>query len=211
MKLSRTVEYSVLAGLILYIGFAPRMTVVHVILSTPVGKVLALAGIVYVWKFVSAAVALLLAIMFVRCSGGGMTIWEGLEMPDVKCTCPEGHTFNTISKKCVDANLKEVDPESCACDPGYSYDFISKECKQNSVMSAPIPPAIDPEPIATAPAAGSAAPAVTAGPVTSTAPMTTPGAAQAMATSTAPAPSTAPAGPEATKPEKFTLMGYPLN
>lgn len=204
MKLSRTVEFTVIGILIAYIAFAPRMDVFRTILATPVGKAVALVGIVYVWKFVSAAVALLLAIMFVRCAGGGMTVWEGLEMPEAKCTCPPGYTFDGVSKQCRNEAGKFADATACACDPGYSYDFTTKQCKQNSVMSDPIPPVVPQEPIA------SAAPAVSTGPVTSTAPMTTPGEAQAMATSTAPAPSTPLEGPTATESEKFSLMGYPL-
>jgi hypothetical protein len=204
MKLSRTVEYTVLGLLIAYIAIGPRLPFVQTVLSTPLGKAFALAGIVYVWKFVSAAVALLLAIMFVRCAGGGMTVWEGLEMPEAKCTCPEGYTFNATTKTCSNKEGKTMNPTACACDPGYSYDFTTKECKQNSVMSEPIPPVVPEEPLATA------APAVSTGPVTSTAPVTTPGAAQDMATATPPAPSTDVAGPTATGTESFSLMGYPL-
>ena len=206
MKLSRSVEFTVIGILIAYIAFAPRMAVFQTILSTPIGKALALVGIVYVWKFVSAAVALLLAIMFVRCAGGGMTVWEGLEMPQARCTCPEGYTYDGAAKQCKNKDGKFVDAVACACDPGYTYDFVSKECKQSSVMSEPIPPVAPEEPVATA----TAAPAVSTGPVTSSAPMTTPGAAQAMATSSAPTPSAPIEGPTATDTEKFSLMGYPL-
>lgn len=208
MKLSRPVEFTVIGVLIAYIAFAPRMGIFQTILATPVGKALALVGIVYVWKFVSAAVALLLAIMFVRCAGGGMTVWEGLEMPQAKCTCPEGYKFDGVAKQCKNKEGKFVDATACACDPGYTYDFKTKECKQASVMSDPIAPVVPQEPIVVETTAPANTPVT--GPV-STAPMTTPGAAQSMATSTAPSPSTAVAGPTATGTEKFSLMGYPLN
>jgi hypothetical protein len=216
MKLSRNVEYTVLGLLIAYIAFGPRMDVVRQVLATPVGKFLALVGIVYVWKFVSAAIALLLVIMFIRCSGGGMTVWEGLEITNSKCSCPPGHTYNIAEKMCVNKNGKRSKPLACTCPPGYAYDFKTKECKQSSVMSGPLPTpeelkAI--EPVATA----TAAPATTEAPATSTAPITTPGEASAMASTAMPptaAPETVPTPtPEPTQSsgtESFRLMGYPL-
>ena len=139
MKLSRNVEYTVLGLLIAYIAFAPHMDVFRQILATPVGMFFALAGIVYVWKCVSAAIALLLVVMFIRCSGGGMTIWEGLEITNSKCTCPPGHTYNIAEKKCVNKNGKKSHPLACTCPTGYSYDHKTKQCKQSSVMSGPLP------------------------------------------------------------------------
>lgn len=208
MRLSRNVEYTVLGVLIAYIAFGPRMDVFRQILATPAGKFLALVGIVYVWKFVSALIALLLVIMFIRCSSGNMTIWEGLEITNSKCSCPTGYTYDIAEKTCKNKEGKKVNPLACTCPPGYSYDFTVKECKQSSVMSGPLP---TPEEIKTLDTLGStmAAPAVSTAPATSTAPITTPGEAAAMATSTPPAPTPEPTAPTTT--ETFRLMGYPLN
>lgn len=208
MKLARNVEYSVIGLLIAYIAFGPRMEAVREILATPVGKFLALIGIVYVWKFVSALIALLLVIMFIRCSGGGMTIWEGLEITNSKCSCPTGYTYDIAAKTCKNKDGKSASPLACTCPPGYSYDFTVKECKQSSVMSGPLPTPeelkkLDPL------ASSTPAPAVSTGPVTSTAPITTPGEAAAMATSTPPVPTPQPTAP--TTAETFRLMGYPLS
>lgn len=210
MKLTRKAEYALIAVVIAYIAFFPRMQGLIQLLSTPVGKALALAGIVYVWKCVSAAVALLLVVAYVRCTSGAY-VWEGLANP-AKCACPEGYLFQPATGQCANPKGEMKDPISCTCDSGYSYDFTTKECRQNSSMSSPLPPVSveatqqkPPEPMGTA-AGAAPANAPSTGPA-STAPATTPGAAQeklAGATATPPS-TTAPASSE-----KFTLAGYPL-
>jgi hypothetical protein len=215
MKLSRNVEYTVLAVLIAYIAFGPRMDVFRQILATPVGKFFALIGIVYVWKFVSAAIALILVIMFIRCSGGNMTIWEGLEITNSKCSCPPGHTYNIAEKMCVNKAGKRSKPTACTCPTGYAYDFTTQECKQSSVMSGPLPTpeelkSLDPLASVTS---STPAPAVSTEPATSTAPVTTPGEAAAMASTTMPSMTSTEPTPQPTPPtttETFRLMGYPL-
>lgn len=210
MKLTRNTEYVLIAVLIAYIAFFPRMQGVVQLLSTPVGKALALAGIVYVWKCVSAIAALLLVVAYVRCTSG-VYVWEGMSNP-AKCVCPDGFNYSAATGQCKNPAGDTKDAISCTCDSGFSYDFVTKECKQNSVMSAPLPPpeappAAPPTPMTTA---EKAAPASTPsmGP-TSTAPATTPGAAlEALATAVS-----TPAAPTSAAPassEKFTLAGYPL-
>ena len=207
MKLSRNTEYGVIAAIIAYIAFFPRIQAISTLLSTPVGKALALAGIVYVWKCVSAIVALLLVVAYLRCVGAGSMIWEGLSVAS-ECTCPEGFTYDAGSGVCRSADGTETkDPLTCACQPGFSYDVKTKQCVQNSSITSPMPPVVEPTvaaPPTTAPADAPAPP----GPA-STAPVTTPGAAQATAAGTA--PSTAPTGaPTPNTTETFALGGYPL-
>lgn len=87
MRLTQTQEWTLVAALIVYIAFTPGFQAVRSLLSTQVGKAVGLAVIAYVWKNVSALVALLLTVNFIRCSG----IREGMESPVAK-SCPAGFT-----------------------------------------------------------------------------------------------------------------------
>lgn len=209
MKLSRNTELGIVAVLIAYLAFTPGFQLIRDILSNPIGKALALAGIVYVWKFVSAIVAVLLLVGYVRCASKG-NVWEGLAMPPVTCTCGPGFKYNDQLKTCVNDAGDIKDPAACTCPAGYAYDTDSKECKEVSQTTEPVSPTELPKPAgvdAVPSTPETAAPAVSSGPVTSTAPMTTPGAAQDMAT-TAPVPSAAPApGPTPSTSETF-VGGY---
>jgi len=97
--------------LIVYLAFGPSLPVVRDLLSTPVGKVLALAGIVYVYKYVSCSVALLLVVWYLKGNS-----WEGFTTPTTT-----------------------VQP-TITCPDGYAYDSMSKECKPTSSMSGSVPP-----------------------------------------------------------------------
>jgi len=101
--------------LIVYLAFGPSLPVVRDLLSTPVGKVLALAGIVYVYKYVSCSVALLLVVWYIKGNS-----WEGFTTPTTT-----------------------VQP-TCTCPDGYAYDSVSKECKPTSSMSGSVPPESSP-------------------------------------------------------------------
>jgi hypothetical protein len=103
--------------LIAYLAFGPGIQAVREILSTPVGKAIVLAGIVYVHQKVSCAVALLLVIWYVRCSRGS---WEGFTTPTTT-----------------------VQP-TMTCPDGYAYDSMSKDCKPTSSMSGSVPPTSSP-------------------------------------------------------------------
>ena len=98
--------------LIVYLAFLPSLAVVRQILSNPVGKAVALAGIVYVYQKVSCSVALLLVIGYLRCSSSR-----------------EGFTTPTTTVQPV-----------ITCPDGYAYDSVSKECKPTSSMSGSVPP-----------------------------------------------------------------------
>ena len=93
MRLSATTEWIVIGVLILYIAFTPGIPVVRQFLSTPVGKAVGLAAVVYVWKYVSEPVALLLTVNFVRCAGMREYL---VDMPPTSMSeknCPEGYTL----------------------------------------------------------------------------------------------------------------------
>ena len=193
MKLNQRTEWALIIALIAYLAFTPGFQLIRDILSNPVGKAAALLGIVYVWKKVSAILAVLLALGYLRCASKG-NIWEGLEMPSAVCTCENGFNFDVATKKCVGSKGEIKDPVACTCPSGYTYDSQTKECKQVSEMTEAVPPA----PEATPSTPETAAPAKDTGVVTSTAPITTPGAAQAMAATAPPAapPATGPAASE---------------
>ena len=111
--LSARNEMIAVGVLIAYLAFGPHVPAVREILSTSVGKAVALAGIVYVYKFVSCSLALLLVVWYLRCSSGS---WEGFTTPTTT-----------------------VQP-TCTCPDGYAYDSMSKECKPTSSMSGSVPP-----------------------------------------------------------------------
>ena len=97
--------------LIVYLAFGPSLPLVRDLLSTSVGKGLALAGIVYVYKYVSCSVALLLVVWYLKGNS-----WEGFTTPTTT-----------------------VQP-TITCPDGYAYDSVSKECKPTSSMSGSVPP-----------------------------------------------------------------------
>jgi hypothetical protein len=197
MKLDRRTELIVSGVLIVYLAFTPGFQIVKDILATPLGRAAFLATVVYVFKFVSASVALLLLVGYMRCVK--MNIWEGADDPTIQTdasvptfTCDEGFTYATDVGKC--RNTKgELKDAIVTCETGWAYDEMTKTCKQNSVMTEPI---VTPEPVMAPPAA----PAVSTGPVTSpTMPMTTP---------TATPPPAVPAATPATGPmptETFSM------
>ena len=110
--LSARNEMIVVGLLIVYLAFIPGLAVIRQILSNPVGKALALAGIIYVYQKVSCSVALLLLVGYMRCSGSR-----------------EGFTTPTTTVQPV-----------ITCPDGYAYDSVSKECKPTSSMSGSVPP-----------------------------------------------------------------------
>jgi hypothetical protein len=181
MKLSQKTEWIVIAALIAYLAFTPGFQIVKDILATPLGKAAALVGIVYVWKYVSAIIALLLLIGYMRCAKNN--IWEMFSGAEQTCMCESSDfIWDSSVKKCKDATGKEGGIKSCTCASGYSWDTMKKECVVSSDVQPPIPPVIEPVPGVPS----TAAPAVSTGPVTSSAPMTTPSATQSMVMSTPP-------------------------
>lgn len=192
MKLTRTTEWVIVGLLIVYIAAAPGFAVVRDMLASPLGKVVALGGIVYVWKSVSQIIAVLLVVLYLKCSR--MNIWEGFSGAEDTCICEgEGYTWDAATKKCRNKDGKEGAVKSCTCVSGYSWDGGPKGTQQCVPTSGETPPVDVPSenPVAQAlEAAANAAPAVSTGPATSSAPMTTPGAVQDMVASP-----TAPAAP----------------
>ena len=100
--LSTRTELFVVGALIVYLAFGPHLQALRELLSTSVGKAAALAGIVYVHQKVSCAVALLLLIAYLRCTGA---TWEGFTTPTTTVTptmsCPDGYALDGITKTCM--------------------------------------------------------------------------------------------------------------
>lgn len=193
MKLSRNTEWGIIIALVAYLAFTPGFQVVKDILATSVGKAVALLAIVYVWKYVSAVIALLLLVGYIRCAK--TNIWEMFTGAEESCVCEgTGFVWDRETKVCKNAEGKTGAVKTCSCANGYSWDGGekgTKQCVPTSGMQAPVPPPVEtvlPPAVTPIPAVGdSSAPAVSTGPVTSSAPMTTPGAVQSMVSSAPPA------------------------
>jgi hypothetical protein len=167
--------------------------------------------VVYLWKYVSKIIAVLLLVGYIRCAS--MTgVWEGLEMAATTCTCLPGFTYDSTTKKCKNAAGLLKDPVACTCPSGYTYDITKKECVVSSVMSEPISAAV---PVVDAmPTDGGAPVLLPPTDAPSTVPMTTPGAAQeavgGASSSSGPMPSMS-VTPSAPATESFSLLSaYPL-
>lgn len=187
MKLARNTEWTVVGLLIAYIAFAPGFPMVRDMLASPIGKAVALAGIVYVWKTINPLIAVLLVVLYLKCTRMTMNVWEGFSGAEDTCMCAgEGYTWDAAAKKCKNAEGKEGEVKSCTCISGYSWDGGpkgTKQCVPTSGEQPPLPMTPPAPPIESVP---TAAPAVSTGPVTSTAPMTTPSAVQDMVVSAGP-------------------------
>jgi len=191
MKLSRNTEWGIIIALVAYLAFTPGFQIVKDILATSLGKAVALLVIVYVWKYVSAVIALLLLVGYIRCAK--TNVWEMFTGAEESCVCEgSGFVWDRQSKTCKNAEGQSGAVKTCTCANGYSWDGGekgTKQCVPTSGMQPPVPPPVEMPSVAPIPAAPeTTAPATSTGPVTSTAPMTTPGAAQAMVASAPPAP-----------------------
>jgi hypothetical protein len=180
MKLTRNTEWALIGGLILYIAFTPGFQLVKDILAKPIGKAVVLAVIVYVWKFVSPILAILLTISFVRCAT--WNVWEMFSGAETACTCENSSaTWDATSKTCKDATGNDAGGvTSCICANGYAWDGGekgTKQCVPTSGTQPPVPPPAT-NPAAVAPAAGTtlgaSAPAAAGTAAPSPVPMTTP-------------------------------------
>jgi hypothetical protein len=146
MKLTRNTEWAIIGALILYIAFTPGIQLVKDVLAKPLGKAAALALIVYVWKFVSPIIAILLTISFVRCAT--WNVWEMFSGAEVACTCesPDA-TWDTQTKQCkTSSGTPSGGVKTCTCANGYSWDGGEKGTKQCVPASSEQPPVPPPPP-----------------------------------------------------------------
>ena len=106
--LSSRNEWILIGSLIAYLAFIPGLQMIRDILSTSVGKAAALAGIVYVYKYVSCPAALLLVIGYVRCAS--MTR-EMFDVPPTM-TCPDGTALDSTATPPVCRSSSSITPPS---------------------------------------------------------------------------------------------------
>ena len=100
-------EWIAIGVLIVWIAFVQTPAAVKEFFGSAIGKVIALGGIVYVWKYVSCPVAVLLLVLFLR-SGA-------------------------IREYAVDPSMKPSDSmPSCHCEPGFDMDPTTKQCKKGT-------------------------------------------------------------------------------
>lgn len=178
MRISQKNEWILLGVLILALATSAGGPTLRGLLNTTLGKIVGLVTIVYVWKKVSAVVALLLIIMYVRYAG----VFEGMENKYKKekfenqCTCDTGFKWNSSAKICESEDPKNYStkkPSSCTCEEGKMWDGSKAECV-DKVKTDSMPSATTTQ-----------APATSTGPVTNTNTATTPGEAMKMATENA--------------------------
>jgi hypothetical protein len=201
--MKRQVELAILGGLILFMSFTPGIAPVRAFLSTPIGRAVGLAVVVYVFKAVSPAIGLLLAIHVARCSRMVEGIDDTLTEPVEMCECDPDFTYNTGTKMCEKTGSPSRPPARCACLPGTAWDATEKTCKPKpSVESAP--PVVPPESMPSMAGADVAAVAAEGAALPpSSVPETTgaaAGAAMASASSSTPPPAT----------EQFSPMDSPM-
>ena len=143
MKLTRNTEWALIAALIVYISFTSGFRFMKDILATPLGKAGALAGIIYVYKYVSCPIALLLLVSFMRCAK--WNVWEMFSGAETACTCENtAAIWDSQSKTCKDANGNPAGPvKTCTCANGYAWDGGEKgkkECIPVTDTQPPVPP-----------------------------------------------------------------------
>lgn len=126
-------EWIAIAALILYIALIPTPYAVKELLSSPVGKAVALVGIVYVWKYVSCPVAALLLIAFVRVGGMREYMEEttGVTPPATSTDykCPDEFIYSADKKTCEKGT--ESRPPTCN-DATMTWDATEGKCKSSS-------------------------------------------------------------------------------
>jgi len=132
MMLTGRNEWLVIGALILWIAFVPCPYAMKQFFSTPIGKVLALGAVIYVWKYVSCPVAVLLLVAFLR-SGAirefldetGMTPPGALSTATNDYSCPSEYTYSAEKKMCTKGN--ETKNPDCA-DPSMMWDASVAKC-----------------------------------------------------------------------------------
>jgi len=113
--LSSRNEWIVVGVLIVYLAFIPSLQIVRDMLSTSIGKAVALAAIVYVYKYVSCSAALLLVIAYVRCSRSVREMLENpptVPPPTTESTTPPPISMSPSPESGVGAPITTMPPAS---------------------------------------------------------------------------------------------------
>lgn len=94
-------EWIAIGVLILYIAFVPCPYAMKEFFGTPIGKAIALGVVVYAWKYVSAPVAILLLVSFLRSGAIREYMDETGVSSDNNYKCPDGFMYSTEKKMCA--------------------------------------------------------------------------------------------------------------
>lgn len=138
--LSTRNEWIAIGALILWIAFVPCPYAMKQFFASPVGKVLALGGVIYVWKFVSVPVAVLLLVAFLR-SGAIREFADDPSMKPAMSTdgefkCADEFLFDTASKQCKKGTETKM-PE-CS-DPAKTWSVERGVCVDKAAPASPPP------------------------------------------------------------------------
>lgn len=122
-------EWIAIGALILWIAFMPCPYQMKQFFASPVGKVIALGTVVYVWKYVSCPVAVLLLVAFLR-SGAIREYFEGetastATISASNYSCPSEYTYDADKKMCAKGN--ETKEPTCG-DPSMTWDMTVASC-----------------------------------------------------------------------------------
>lgn len=131
MKLTSSTEWAIIAALIGYIAFVPGFGVVRELLSSGVGKAVALGLVIYAWKFVSEPIAILLLVAFLRCS----SMREGMEnmTADMTPNCPKG--FKLAEDNTCKNDKGVTGPPPTICLSGQTWNTVTSKCDGASTAS----------------------------------------------------------------------------
>lgn len=137
-------EWIVVGALALYIAFVPTPAVLKDLFSSPVGKLLAVAAGVYLWKNVSQIVAVLVLVAFLR--SGALREYLDPETgvtpstsTDNNFKCPDEFIYDAGKKMCT----KGTETKSPECtDAGATWSSASGKCEstKEEAQSAGGPP-----------------------------------------------------------------------
>ncbi len=139
-------EWLAIGALILWIAFVPCPYAMKEFFATPVGKALALGTVIYVWKYVSCPVAILLLVAFLR--SGAMREYldeSGMTPPTAptsatsanEYTCPSEYTYVAEKMMCMKGN-ESKNPE--CNDPSMTWDSMVGKCVSKPTTSGGPPP-----------------------------------------------------------------------
>jgi hypothetical protein len=117
MMLTGRNEWIAIGILILYIAFVPCPYAMKEFFGTPIGKAVALGVVIYAWKYVSAPVAILLLVAFLRSGSMREYLDETGVSSDNNYKCPDGFMYSTEKKmfakgeetkepECTDSTMK---------------------------------------------------------------------------------------------------------
>lgn len=136
MMLTGRNEWIAIAALILYIAFVPCPYEMKQFFASPIGKVVALGTVVYVWKYVSCPVAILLLVAFLR-SGSLREYLEaetGVTPPAMSTDykCPDEFMYSADKKMCT----KGTETATPMCnDATMTWDATEGKCKSSTTSS----------------------------------------------------------------------------